>query len=313
MKRIVMALMVLGGPLVLAGSDAHQLLCGSASSENLPDGFSEDEDGVRISGKDAPEHDVRLAEVLSSSPAQAFTQGIKKVVNGLFGTPPLVLDDKEDDKAAYEMCFAVLKNSGEGVGALLKKIGPVCAERRAMNSKADDFAAIHLAASLPDRLERLQQLIDADVSLEVLTRTGKSPLQLALFDANKAVTEKLVSAGAQFGEEEIGILETLPANEESIRALTELLGRAQQDRLVTQVLATRLQLEKGKKRQEEARRALEKTTLREQEAAERVRCELEKAALRAPHNEAEDNQQAEEGEDGSGNEDTDHEAGAEEE
>ena len=249
MKRIVIGLMMFCGSLILEGSSGQL----SESQSSLQDGLPEAEDyGIPISESDAPVADVQRSELLlSSSPRQIFAQGLRSVV-GLFTTPPPLEEyDSEAIKETHKMRNIILENNETGAELFLKKVGPTCAERL-----IDGIAPIHMVSFPKDRVSMLQILMKGGVSVETKTQGGETPLQIALMRGNQPVAQALIVGGAEFGEAETKILETLSADDTVVRELTTLLGKARQDRLVTQVTETRERLE-VKKKQEGIRQTLD--------------------------------------------------------
>jgi len=170
---------------------------------------------------------------LAVSPRQVVIHGIRAVV-GLFTPPPAPQVDLEEIEEARKMRTCILANNqGEAI-ALLKKVGPLCAERL-----VDGIAAIHMVCFPTDRISMLELLMQNGVDIETKTESNDTPLQIALKLANKPVAEVLVSGGATFGKKEETILEALAVDQEKVDELAALLGKAQQDRLVGNIKRVR--------------------------------------------------------------------------
>jgi hypothetical protein len=146
----------------------------------------------------------------------------------------------------------VLANDHVAADRHLRKVGPACAERPILAG----LAPIHMASFSSAGIPLLKIFIEAGVSIEAVTEDGETPLQIALRLGNKAVAETLVSGGAEFGERETKILENLSAENSVIVALTGLLGKAKQDRLVAQITGARQKLHAYREKKKEAQNGL---------------------------------------------------------
>jgi hypothetical protein len=224
MKRIMIGGMLLSFFMLNASS--------LQNSECSLSGDLSEEEGVTVSKDDMLMHGFDNG-ALAVSPRQVVMHGIRAVV-GLFTPPPAPQVDPEEIEEARKMrTFILANNQGEAI-ALLKRVGPLCAERH-----VDGIAAIHMVCFPTDRISMLQLLMQNGVNIETKTERNETPLQIALKLANKPVAEVLVSGGATFGEEEETILEALAVDQEKVDELAALLGKAQQDRLVGNIKRVR--------------------------------------------------------------------------
>ena len=290
MKRIVIGLMLVCGPLILEASTAHQLT-GSTSSV-FKEGAFEGDDGVSVSKDDAPEKDVVRDEImLSSSPRQILARGVNSIVK-LFATPPpLAQYGQEEIEETSAMYQRVLANDRIEVDRILRKVGPACAERPIVAG----LAPVHMASFAEDRISLLKLFMEAGVNIKARTQDGRTPLQIALRCGNVPVTETLLSGDADIGIEETSILENLSAEESVVKALTVLLGQAKRDRLVTQVIGTREKFEADKKKKLDAEEKSRQELGRQARTFEKKQREAQEQELQTAghvfHDETEDAEQ----------------------
>ena len=213
MKRIVMVLVVVCGPLVLEAADTP------------PPGY----DMVKVH----PLEGKGALVPLSSSPGNSVLGALTAAASYCFSSASPA-PETEKEKIAREMRDAVLGRSSSALKSLLEKYGVEYAEVEG----PDKYNAFHMAC-YNGFLEGIDILASGKigkkgqrkkVTIDRPNGKGKTSLQVSLMHGHVEVATKLIDLGAAVGDDEVLVVRDLRkekgSNNDEVKALAELLSNA---------------------------------------------------------------------------------------